>query len=869
MVEFHTLGTVSLDASEPGRDCASVLAQPKRTALLAYLALARPRGLHSRDAVLSLFWPESSERQARKSLNQALYFLRRRLGRNVVISEGGRVGAGSGLWCDALEFDRRLEQGEPKEALELYRGEFLPAFFPADSPALERWLDGERSRFLSRARAAAVALADGCAGRSDGLEEVYWLRRARELDPYDELLAERLVERLSDLGDRTGALRELDEFERRLQSDLGIGPSPRLLAEARALVEASEEARGDAVVIPDAAPTATPGPASGSLIATTPETPLTPEAVESSEAPGAPGASRPRRFLRSRATVRIAAGLFIGIVLGFAGAPLLRSDGGAAYAPLDSKRLLVADLANATGDPDNAWLGGVAAHWIAQELEASGLLDPIPASAVAGELRARGPGEGATDRATLDLAARVGAGLAVTGSYYALRDSLEFHARVLDVATGQLVRSIEGSPTPTSAPLPGIDRLRRAVTAALATTVDPRLSASAAASSQPPDLEAYRLYADGLDAFFHGDWRTALDLLRSAGARDSSFTAPLIWAAHVGMQSARPRVADSVLAALAPRRNSLRAWDRAMMDFFEARLRGTWEDVRVAASRVVDIAPGSEWLLQLAAANLDVNRPAETLRIHDMIDPTLGWLREWPYHWKLRADAQHRLGRYEEQLEDVAVWREALPGAALSAEIGALAGLGRLELLAARLESGMRGLDVWSRAGLLVSAASELDAHGQPAEAEELRERAFHTLGTLAPEELKARPGVHARILLGTGRWTEARAAYLSTTSELGVSEETRQSRLGQIAARLGEREEALRRSAWLAGRGEGPSTRGWYSMERAFIHALLGERETAFQLIERAIAEGHGFYPWLHVAPPFESMRGWGPFDELMRPKG
>ncbi len=867
MVEFHTLGTVSLSASEPGRGCASVLAQPKRTALLAYLALARPRGLQSRDAVLSLFWPESAERQARKSLNQALYFLRRRLGRNVVVSEGGRVGAGSGLWCDALEFDRRLERGEPKEALELYGGEFLPAFFPADSPALERWLDEERNRFLSRARAAAVELADGCERRSDRLEEVYWLRRARELNPYDERLAGRLLERLIDLGDRTGALRELDEFERRLEGDLGIGPSPRLRAEARTLVEASGGAQRDAIIGRKTEPsTQSQGPAPGSPVPPTPERPGAPEAVESSEAPGASRAPRPGRPLRSRPAVRLAAGLLGGVVLGFAGAPLLRSDGGAVSPALDSRRLLVADFTNVTGDPDNAWLGGVAAHWIAQEFEASGLLAPIPASAVAGELRSRGPGEDATDRETLDLAARVGAGLAVTGSYYALEDSLKFDARVFDVASGRLVRSIEGPPTSRESPLPGIDRLRREVTAAVATAVDPRLSASATASSQPPDLESYRLYSDGLAAFFGGDGHTALDLLRSAAARDSGFTAPLIWAAHVALQLGRPNEADSVLAAIAPRRNALRAWDRAMLDYFEARLRGSVEDVRTAASRVVDSAPGSEWLLELAGANLAANRPEEALRIHDRIDPTLGWLREWPYHWTLRADAQHRLGRYEEELEDIAVWREALPRRALIRELGALAALGRMELLAATLESETMGLDAWSRAESLVSTADELDAHGHPAEARELRERGFDVLGTLSPEELKARSGLHARILLGAGYWTEARAAYLSAT---GISEDTRQSRLGQIAAHLGEREEALRRSAWLAGRGEGPSTRGWYSMERALIHAVLGERETALRLIERAIAEGHGFYPWLHVAPPFESMRGWEPFKELMRPKG
>jgi len=41
-----------------------VLAQPKRVALLAYLAAATPRRLHRRDSLLALFWPELDQEHA-------------------------------------------------------------------------------------------------------------------------------------------------------------------------------------------------------------------------------------------------------------------------------------------------------------------------------------------------------------------------------------------------------------------------------------------------------------------------------------------------------------------------------------------------------------------------------------------------------------------------------------------------------------------------------------------------------------------------------------------------------------------------------------------------------------------------------------
>ena len=41
-----------------------MLRQPRRLALLVYLALAHPKGLHQRDKLLALFWPEMDTTRA-------------------------------------------------------------------------------------------------------------------------------------------------------------------------------------------------------------------------------------------------------------------------------------------------------------------------------------------------------------------------------------------------------------------------------------------------------------------------------------------------------------------------------------------------------------------------------------------------------------------------------------------------------------------------------------------------------------------------------------------------------------------------------------------------------------------------------------
>ena len=67
----RALGTLALQ--DPNHEALeSVLAQPKRVALLVYLTIARPRGFHRRDTLLALLWPEQDEQHARWALNQAL-----------------------------------------------------------------------------------------------------------------------------------------------------------------------------------------------------------------------------------------------------------------------------------------------------------------------------------------------------------------------------------------------------------------------------------------------------------------------------------------------------------------------------------------------------------------------------------------------------------------------------------------------------------------------------------------------------------------------------------------------------------------------------------------------------------------------------
>jgi TolB-like protein/DNA-binding SARP family transcriptional activator/Tfp pilus assembly protein PilF len=238
MIELRVLGSLDLRGSQ-GEALLSVLAQPKRVALLAYLAVATPHGCQRRDKLLGLFWAERDQEHARAALRTAIYFLRQSLGEEVLASRTDEeVGLAEGaVWCDAVAFEGALDAGELEEALELYRGDLLEGFYISEAPEFERWLEGERSRLQGRAAEAAWALAAAEEGKGNRVEAAHWARRAAALTPDDEGVLRRLVELLSRVADRAGAVREYEAFAGRLKEDVGLEPS----AEMQALIASIRE----------------------------------------------------------------------------------------------------------------------------------------------------------------------------------------------------------------------------------------------------------------------------------------------------------------------------------------------------------------------------------------------------------------------------------------------------------------------------------------------------------------------------------------------------------------------------------------------------------------------------------------------------
>ncbi len=264
MIALRTLGALDLHATD-GRDMRALLRQPKRCALLVYLALTGAERFRRRDTVVALFWPDLDDQHARGALRQALRFLRRVLGDDVVATRGEEeIGLEPGaISLDVRIFERSCKAGRSADAIALYRGDFLDGVFLSDvSPAFEQWVDEQRTRLRGMAATAAWAVAEARRADGDVSGALDMARRAAGFSPDSEAEVAREIAFLDQSGDRAGALAAYDKLARRLAAEFEAEPAPEtraLIREIRARTETASTSTPVRAAPPTNAPKSTTG----------------------------------------------------------------------------------------------------------------------------------------------------------------------------------------------------------------------------------------------------------------------------------------------------------------------------------------------------------------------------------------------------------------------------------------------------------------------------------------------------------------------------------------------------------------------------------------------------------------------------------
>jgi DNA-binding SARP family transcriptional activator/TolB-like protein len=852
MIELTLLGLQSVRGSD-GRELGSLAAQPKRFALLAYLAIGGGAGYHRRDALTAMFWPELDQLAARRALRNTLYHLRDAIGDGVLITRGDDAIAidPSSLTCDVTRLSTAVAEGRFEEAVDFHRGELLAGVhFPNAGEAFEEWLARERARIVGLVLEALRALVERDEAAGNLAAAVGWARRACALAPDDETRMRQLMSLLDAAGDRGSALRLYESYERRLAAEFDATPTTESAALAARIrsgdrrPDASESRRIDEAA---------------SRIA---------ESVAVS-APAAPSAPPPTR---SAPSWRWAGALAAAAIVIALTAVTLRSR---MHSPAPARtRVLVDAFENRTGDPRFESLGRMAEDWLAQGLLRTQLVDVVDERAAFVQGHA---GSGASVD-PLVTARRTGASLLVSGNYYRTGDTILFQAGVVDVPTGRILRAVGPIFATQRAPLGALDELRSRLMSALASIVNVHALENVEHWATVPRFEAYQAYIDALNAYIHGDDRRAKDLFLSAAHLDSGFTAAAVAAAGVAANTGDCSLVDSVASALDAASRQLDRIERLSTQIELAHCHGRNEEaLRLTLDRAELEPRTSSFRLSAASAALWANRPDRAATLLREIDPRsdLSWSGDSTQfeYWSDYTEALHLLGRHDEELALtdhispaaplIRAWLRGRALAALSRPADVLALIDTALTLPVETANDI-GLAPYTNgrpqysatpAWVAVYIARELAVHGNATAARQVAARALGWYRARSAEERSTSEErlVAAMSLDMTGANAEAERD-LRTLMHDDAANVDYEGLLGSLAAERGDVALADSVDHWLAGR-TGDQVSWTASYYRARNDALLGRRADAAARLREAIDQG-AWPMYLHEDPALLMIR-------------
>ncbi len=216
----------------------------KAEALLYYLAVTgRP---HSRIALATLLWGQVAEKQARNSLRNALYTIRRGLKPTdpLVIERDTICLAPDLVQLDVTRFQAAIEQptdpADLAEALTLWRETFLDGFYLPDCPPFEEWLTDRRTHYETLYARGLLNLGQQYATEKRLVEAQRTIEKLLTLDPLHETGHQQLMRLYLQSGNRAAALRQYETLRRRLVEELGVDPAPASQALHLELLQADE-----------------------------------------------------------------------------------------------------------------------------------------------------------------------------------------------------------------------------------------------------------------------------------------------------------------------------------------------------------------------------------------------------------------------------------------------------------------------------------------------------------------------------------------------------------------------------------------------------------------------------------------------------
>jgi DNA-binding SARP family transcriptional activator/Flp pilus assembly protein TadD len=211
-------------------------------ALLAYLALRQSRA-ESREVIVDLLWPDRFKEQARASLRQVLFELRKLSSPNapIVAATRDEVAIGPGIEiCDVWAFENIAASNDlddAEELLRLYGGPLLDGPSIGSEP-VQQWAALQRARLESQLESAVLHATAGNGDEVAGARICRLLDHLVRLSPMCCQAVLRLMEISADNDRAADALRHYERYANRLKLEFGEDP-PAELSDAYATLKSA------------------------------------------------------------------------------------------------------------------------------------------------------------------------------------------------------------------------------------------------------------------------------------------------------------------------------------------------------------------------------------------------------------------------------------------------------------------------------------------------------------------------------------------------------------------------------------------------------------------------------------------------------
>lgn len=200
---------------------------------LFFLLLAHPKGL-SKDEIGLVLWPDSSQKQLKVQFKNALYRLRRALGRDVVIFEQNED---SYRFNHALDYEYDVETfrnlikkarkttgagriSAYQSAVKIYQGPYQP-----EGEGL--WIEPEREQLWQDYLQTELTLVGHYLENSNHHAALAHIHRVLAQDPCQEEAHRLAMKAHASMGNQAGLVRQFEICKDTLHNLLGVSPSPQ------------------------------------------------------------------------------------------------------------------------------------------------------------------------------------------------------------------------------------------------------------------------------------------------------------------------------------------------------------------------------------------------------------------------------------------------------------------------------------------------------------------------------------------------------------------------------------------------------------------------------------------------------------------